>query len=815
MSKNLLIVESPAKCKTLLKYLGDSYTVLASYGHVRDLLPKSGAVNTEHNFEPTYELIEKNIKHLDAIREAVQDATTLYLATDPDREGEIISWHINEILTKEGLLQNKEVHRVVFNEITKPAVLEAIQHPRAISPHLVNAQQARRILDYLVGFNLSPLLWKKIRYGLSAGRVQSPALRMIVERESEIESFKSTPYWKIFSDFISDSKQKCTAQLIKIDDKKIDQFHFANSEDVDACVQKINETSNGIAVVSEVEKKIRKRQSAPPFTTSTLQQEAVRKLGFGTKRTMQIAQKLYEGMSIGGTTTGLITYMRTDSTRLSDEGIKSIRAVIGSIYGKEYLPEHPRQFVNKSKNSQEAHEAIRPVSAEITPDSIKTYLEPEQFRLYQLIWRRAVASQMIHATIQTSAVNFEVANRFIFRATGSQILHPGFMSVYQISNEEVSNSSESASDESTIIPEFNQGENVGCESPRSTEHSTEPPPRYSEASLVKALEEYGIGRPSTYASIISTLVSRQYVSLEEKQFKPTDTGVVLNDFLCNHFHKYVDYGFTAKLEDTLDEISRGETEWLPILNEFWNEFSNQVKEKDISVTREEAIKERNLGVDPVSGRKVTVRYGRYGPHVQIGTREDVEKPIFGPLLPGMKSNDVTLELALDLCTLPKELGKDESGEAVTVGVGSFGPYVRFDKTKYISIKDKNPLTIKLEDVLVLINERREFDKNKIIKEFADSEIKILNGMYGAYIATPDRNVRIPKTILDPKTLTLAECVQIVEKTPISRFARFKRAKKIVKKATKKTVKKTPKETPKETPALKTSKRKKTVKNEKQ
>lgn len=754
---NLLIVESPAKCKSLGKYLGKDFTVLASYGHIRDLLPKSGAVDVENNFKLSYELIEKNKKHLDAIKSAAKKSDTIYLATDPDREGEIISWHIKQVLDEAGITKKKKIQRVVFNEITKNAVLNAVQSPREISLHLVNAQQARRVLDYLVGFNLSPLLWKKIQYGLSAGRVQSPSLRMVVDRENKINVFISKPYWKVFA-----LSGEMTFSLYSVKGKKLGQFTFKNVDEVKNIITDIKKLKDNLTV-TDIEKKERKRQSKPPFITSTLQQEASRKLGFNTKRTMQIAQKLYEGFSINKEVTGLITYMRTDSVSLSKEGIASIRKYIGKNYGDEYLNPSVRVFANKSKNAQEAHEAIRPVDVALTPEKVKKYLDPSQYKLYTLIWNRTVASQMIHASIALITIKAETGTHYLFKASSSTVTHKGFLLLYDDGEEE--------DKEQISLSKVEKGEKLPINVIDFSEHKTEPPPRYSEATLVKAMEEHGIGRPSTYASTISTLVNRKYVEIINRQLIPTDAGEVLNEFLVSHFEKYVDYDFTAELENTLDEISRGEKEWIPVLKEFWVSFHELIQHKEKTVSREEAIKERVLGIDKKSGKKVSVRYGRYGYHVQIGTRDDEEKPIFGPLLPNMKAADVTLPLALKLCTLPLVLGLDEDDEKIVAGVGPFGPFLRYQKKKFVSIQDKNPLEITLEEAKEIIAQKIEVDRNKLVAEFPEENIQILNGRFGVYIKSGKRNVKIPKTVGNPETLTLKECQAIIEKTPVSKFRR--------------------------------------------
>ncbi|HID81669.1 MAG TPA: type I DNA topoisomerase, partial [Thiotrichales bacterium] len=549
MSKNLVIVESPAKGNTIKKYLGKDFDVLASYGHVRDLIPKTGAVDTEHDFAMKYQVIERNEKHVNKIAKALKKADTLYLATDPDREGEAISWHLYELLKERGLLENKRVERVVFHEITKGAVQDAIDNPRSLSHDLVDAQQARRALDYLVGFNLSPLLWKKIRRGLSAGRVQSPALRMIVEREEEIEKFIREEYWTIEADLTKDS-QSFSAKLRTYNNNKVEQFTITNEEQATAATDTIKAAANGKLLVSKVEKKQRKRNPAAPFTTSTLQQEAARKLGFSTRNTMRFAQQLYEGIDLGSGPVGLITYMRTDSVTLANEAITELRELITQRYGADNLPDQPRVYKTKSKNAQEAHEAIRPTSALQAPDQIKAHLSSEQFKLYELIWKRTVACQMIHATMDTVSADLAAGDAHSFRATGSSIRHPGFMAVYLEGTDDRKKPSDK---DERILPELNEGDMITLDAIRPEQHFTEPPPRYSEASLVKTLEEYGIGRPSTYASIISTLLNREYVELENRRFHPTDVGKIVNHFLTKHFANYVDYDFTARLEDELDE----------------------------------------------------------------------------------------------------------------------------------------------------------------------------------------------------------------------------------------------------------------------
>jgi DNA topoisomerase-1 len=602
-------VESPAKAKTMNKYLGKDFTCLASYGHVRDLIPKQGAVETENGFGMKYELIEKNKKHVDAIVKAMKKADALYLATDPDREGEAISWHLHEILKAEDALDGKPVHRVEFFEITKSAIQHAIAQPRQLSENLINAQQARRALDYLVGFNLSPLLWKKVRRGLSAGRVQSPALRLIVEREEEIERFQAREYWTIESDLAAQGKD-FVARLTHFNGEKLEQFSIDNgtrAAEIDAALLA---AAQGRLVVLSVEKKQRRRNPAPPFTTSTLQQEASRKLGFSAQRTMRTAQQLYEGVDLGhGEIVGLISYMRTDAVNLANEAVTEIRDVIKDRYGAENLPDEPILYKNKSKNAQEAHEAIRPTSAARAPDSIKGHLKPDQLRLYELIWKRTVACQMVPALLDTVTVDLAAGEGNVFRANGSTVVKPGYMSVYQEDIDDKPADSPETADDEKLLPPMEQGESVELKLLRQEQHFTEPPPRYSEASLVKTLEAYGIGRPSTYASIIVTLERREYVTLDNRRFRPTDVGRVVNKFLSEHFSHYVDYDFTARMEDDLDAISRGEKEWKPVLQEFWTDFKNQVKDKETVDRPGVEMMDEDC---PKCGKKLAKRLGRNG-----------------------------------------------------------------------------------------------------------------------------------------------------------------------------------------------------------
>ncbi len=615
MSKNLIIVESPAKAKTIKKYLGKDFEVLASYGHVRDLPSKTGAIKPDEDFKsddyiPKYQLIERNERHVLAIAKALKSSDALYLATDPDREGEAISWHLLEYLKGKNLVKDKPAKRVVFHEITKKAVNDAVANPRDISMELVNAQQARRALDYLVGFNLSPLLWKKVRQGLSAGRVQSPALRMIVEREKEIEAFKPREYWSIEADLQKD-KQAFLSKLIEFEKEKVKQFSITKETQAMSARETLLKLANGQLIVKQVEKKQRKRNPAAPFITSTLQQEAARKLGFTAQRTMRTAQQLYEGIDVGeGSPVGLITYMRTDSVNLAEEALADIRAVIASEYGADNVPKEARSFKSKVKNAQEAHEAIRPTSASRLPKDISAHLTSEQLKLYELIWKRTLASQMAHATLNTVTVDLACGDDHTFRANGSIVAHPGFLSVYQEGLDDAAK--EKALGEEKLLPELKAGDAVQLLEIRADQHFTEPPPRYSEASLIKELEEFGIGRPSTYASIISTLLNREYVVLDQKRFKPTDVGRIVSKFLTEHFTTYVDYGYTANLEDTLDAISRGEQQWIPMLREFWQPFAKQISIIEETVSRQDVTHEALDEACPKCGKSLSIRLGKRG-----------------------------------------------------------------------------------------------------------------------------------------------------------------------------------------------------------
>ena len=770
MSANLVIVESPAKAKTIKKYLGKDFEVLASYGHVRDLVPKEGAVDPQHRFAMRYQIVERNHKHIEAISRALKKARSLYLATDPDREGEAISWHLLELLKERGELKGKEVQRVVFYEITQNAVREAMEHPRELSVDLVNAQQARRALDYLVGFNLSPLLWKKVRPKLSAGRVQSPALRMICEREDEIAAFKPREYWTIEAD-LEHSGQKFPGKLLEYTGAKVEQFSFTSEAQAREVERTLLAAARGEVQVTGVDRKQRRRHPAPPFTTSTLQQEASRKLGFSAQKTMRVAQQLYEGVDIGEGAVGLISYMRTDSLNLSREAVDQIRDVILRQYGQEGLSEEVRVYRTKSKNAQEAHEAIRPTTASILPSDIEKKIESDQYRLYALIWKRTMACQMAPAIFDTVAVDMLAGDagpqQHLLRANGSTLVKPGYIAVYQEGLDDAVQD-----DSNHVLPPLKEGDRVQLRSVVPAQHFTEPPPRFSEASLVKALEEYGIGRPSTYASIISTLRDRGYVEIENRRFTATDIGKIVSRFLTVYFTTYVDYDFTAKMEDSLDAVADGDQAWVPLLEKFWKPFIELVRHTEKNVSREEVAQARELGPDPASGKPMSVRMGRFGPFVQIGTKDDADKPRFAGLRPGQKMDTISHADALELFKLPRSLGDTAAGEPITTNFGRFGPYVKYGP-KYVSLKTDDPYTITADRALEVIREKEIADANRLIRDFPEHGIRVLNGRYGPYIADKERNAKIPKD-RNPKTLSLEECQALLAAAPLRGTGRWGR-----------------------------------------
>ncbi len=807
MSK-LLIVESPSKAKTLKKYLGSDFEVLASYGHVRDLIPKNGAVDTADNFAMKYDIIERNSKHVDAIAKAVKNADSIYLATDPDREGEAISWHIAEILKSKNLLKNKLMKRVVFHEITKSAVEHAIAEPRDISMPMVNAQQARRALDYLVGFNLSPLLWKKIRRGLSAGRVQSPALRLIVERELEIEAFKSQEYWSIHLDALKHS-HGFRAKLIQLNNEKVEQFTVINHDQQSDIVGKLLLASAGKTTVSRVEKKQRSRSPAAPFTTSTLQQEAVRKLGFTTARAMRVAQQLYEGMDVGSGTVGLITYMRTDSFSIAAEAVMQIRDYVKKNFDTEYLPKSPVMYKTKSKSAQEAHEAIRPTDISRTPVSVRQFLTDEQFKLYEMIWKRALACQMSPAKFDAVSVDLSVgSDANLFRASGQTLVFPGFIAVYMEGTDDEEEEGESK------LPHLETGEILTVEKIYGDQHFTEPPPRYGEASLVKILEEYGIGRPSTYANIISTLQDREYVLLDKKRFTPTDVGRVVNKFLTEHFTKYVDYDFTANLENALDSVAEGEREWIPLMDEFWQGFNQQLLSKaNVDRPGNELIDEAcpkcgkplqkqlsrygtfigctgyndtpkcdykrslngaaQIGSDPIiigtdtaTDKEIMLMNGPYGPYLQLGLAVEGEKkkPKRVSVPKEISIADMNLETANMLLSLPRDLGLHPvTNKKVIANIGRFGPYVNHD-AKFKSIpKSESVFTIDLDGAVALLAAANTGPAPLCSlgnHPTEDGQIEIFAGRYGPYVQHGKVRATLPKSV-EPESLTLDEALELL------------------------------------------------------
>ncbi|MFV9988659.1 MAG: type I DNA topoisomerase [Coxiella endosymbiont of Dermacentor nuttalli] len=608
MMKSLVVVESPIKAKTIAKYLGKDFKVIASYGHVLDLIPKEGAVDPADNFRMHYQIIEHNNRHMEAIIKALKNCENLFLATDPDREGEAIAWHVKQILETNNSLKNKNFSRIVFYQITKKAVQNAMKYPRDISEDLVNAQQARRALDYLVGFTLSPLLWLKVRPGLSAGRVQSPALRMIAEREIEIENFKSQQYWTIHAN-CQFQKQNFSARLIEFRNKKIKQFSIITEKEAQNTCRNIIKSIDGKLMVTKVIKRERKRNPVPPFITSTMQQEAACKLGFSASKTMQIAQQLYEGIDIrDGCAMGLITYMRTDSVTLAPEIIEEIRELINQKYGQENVPKEKYIYKTQSKNAQEAHEAIRPTSVFQLPENLKKHLTSDQLKLYTLIWKRTIACQMAAAIWHTIVIDLAASNA-LFRVNSFTVAKLGFITVYQENSDKKQKDDEGK--DGMLCP-LKKGQIITVNDIKSEQHFTEPPPRYTEASLIKALEEYDIGRPSTYANIIATLKNRKYVKIDNKRFIVTDVGRIVNRFLTHYFTKYVDYGFTAALENELDEIAQGKKAWIPVLETFWPPFKNLVDLTKKTVKRSDVTQEKIDEKCPKCGAQLSIRFGKWG-----------------------------------------------------------------------------------------------------------------------------------------------------------------------------------------------------------
>ena len=744
MAKTLLIVESPTKAKTIKKFLGAQYEVLSSFGHIRDLPKREIGVDVQHDFKPTYVIPTDKRKRVSELKAAAKNADQIYLATDEDREGEAIAWHIANVLD----LNLKDVKRIAFHEITKHAIEEALKEPRPLMIDLVDAQQTRRILDRLVGYELSPFLWKKVQRGLSAGRVQSVALRLIVERERERNAFKQEEYWTIEGQFEKDA-QVFEGKLAKIDGKKLDKLDIHDQEQSDKIVTDLQGVQ---AVVDAIEKKQATRKPPTPLTTSTLQQEANTKLGFGAKQTMTIAQKLYE--------TGRITYMRTDSLNLAEKFLGEAQQFILSAYGSDYA-KGAVAYKTKRKGAQEAHEAIRPTDPAQTPDSLKTVLKDAgMWKLYDLIWRRTIATQLPNAKIEQTGIDLQ-AKQYTFRATGNVIVFDGFMKVYRAAKE-------------TVLPEVTKGDLVDTKSMTAKQHFTEPPARYSDATLVKILEEHGIGRPSTYAPTIGTIIDRGYVERDDhKKLAPTNTALIVTDLLVEHFPNIVDYAFTANMEKNLDDIAEGKAEWVPTLAEFYVPFHKNLDEKSGELTRADVMHERELGVDPKSGKPVFLKTGRFGAYVQLGVynKEDktLPKPKSSSLLKGMNMDTVTLEEVMPLFDLPRTVGKTEDGEIITAQMGPYGTYLKAGKTNASLPEDINLLTVSEEIARTIIKNTKE-QKKAMAEPIAtlgkdpesEGQILVKVGRFGPYVTDGKTNASISKK-LDPKTLTQEQAVELLEK----------------------------------------------------
>ncbi len=832
---NLVLVELPAKAKTINKYLGKDYEVLASFGHVRDLPARSGSVDPDANFRMLWEIDPKAQKRLNDIVRAVKDADKLILATDPDREGEAISWHVLQFLKEKKALKDQPVERVVFNAITKQAVTEAMAHPRAIDQALVDAYLARRALDYLVGFTLSPVLWRKLPGARSAGRVQSVALRLVCDRELEIEKFVRQEYWSLVATLATPRQETFEARLVGADGKKLQRLDIGSGAEAEAFKQALETAA---FTVASVEAKPVKRHPYAPFTTSTLQQEASRKLGFAPAHTMRVAQRLYEGVDIGGETVGLITYMRTDGVQIAEEAIPAVRSVIEADYGKEYLPPAPRRYETKAKNAQEAHEAIRPTELSRRPRETKSFLDADQTKLYELIWLRTVASQMELAELERTTVdiNANVAGRLLeLRATGTVVKFDGFLTLYQEGRDE-----DPEDEEARRLPQMSGGEGLEKRSIAADQHFTEPPPRYSEASLVKRLEELGIGRPSTYASILQVLKDRKYVRLDKRRLFPEDRGRIVVAFLESFFAKYVEYDFTAGLEEQLDQISNSEVAWRDVLRDFWRDFIGAIDDtKDLKISavidaldallaphlfpaRDDGsdprvcptcssgrlslklskfgafigctnypecrytralssqadgspdIGTKKLGVDPVTGLDVTVRSGRFGPYLQIGeTVKDGEKPKRAGLPKGVAPDEIDLDRALALLSLPREVGRSpEDGEPIVAGIGRFGPYVRHGKIYANLDSPEEVFSVGLNRAVTLIAEKQAkgprkgrfgADPGRPLGDHPTKggAIAAKKGRYGPYVSHNGVNATLPadKT---PETITLEEAVALID-----------------------------------------------------
>jgi len=832
---NVVIVESPAKAKTINKYLGSGYKVMASYGHVRDLPAKDGSVLPDEDFSMLWDVDSKSAKRLSDIVTAVKGADKLILATDPDREGEAISWHVLQVLADKKALKDVEVERVVFNAVTKQAVLDAINNPRNIDGSLVNAYLARRALDYLVGFTLSPVLWRKLPGARSAGRVQSVALRLVCDREAEIEAFRTQEYWSIEARLKTGAGDEFMARLFSVGGKKLDRFDIPNEE---TAFRYRDAVENGNFTVDTVESKEQRRNPYPPFTTSTLQQEASRKLGFSARRTMQVAQKLYEGVDIGGTTQGLITYMRTDGVQIAQEAIHAARDYIGSEIGNSYLPDSPRVYTTKAKNAQEAHEAIRPVEISRAPDDVRRYLSDEEAKLYKLVWQRTVASQMKSAVMERTTADISLPGNdgetYGLRATGTVVRFDGYLKLY---DEGKDDAGEDGDDRR--LPPLATGDRLTGEAVEAKQHFTEPPPRYTEATLIKKMEELGIGRPSTYASTLNVLRDREYVHFDKRRLIPEDKGRLVTAFLESFFQRYVEYDFTASLEEKLDLISAGSLEWKDVLRDFWRDFIGAVHEiKDLRVSEVlDALNEilgphifpavaegedprkcpacedgrlslkvgrfgafvgcsnypdcrytrqfsetgdkaetaaasadgKPLGEDPETGLPVTLRTGRFGPYVQLGEGSKEEKPKRSSIPKGYEVEDVDLEKALALLSLPRDVGPHpETGKMITAGIGRYGPFVNHDGT-YANLEGPEEVfTVGINRAVTLLAEKAKKGSARggsVLKDLGDhpehgGKMQVMSGRYGPYVKHGKINATLPKNSV-PEELSVEEAVALI------------------------------------------------------
>ncbi|MBI3331509.1 type I DNA topoisomerase [Candidatus Peregrinibacteria bacterium] len=785
MSEHLVIVESPAKAKTIKRFLGKDYLVEASMGHVRDLPSSTLAVDIEHDFVPEYEVPEQKAAVVKHLRAALKEAKNLWIATDEDREGEAIGWHLTQVLK---VKDPTKVKRIVFHEITESAIKEAVSRPRTLNMKLVDAQQARRVLDRLVGYTLSPFLWKKVYRGLSAGRVQSVAVRIIVDREREIKAFVPVEYWTLEAELETGKKETFTAGLSKKDGKKFVPSNEAESKEA------VDAVSKGNFVVSNIEEKELKKTPPPPFTTSTLQQEAGRKLGFSVKQTMVIAQQLYEGVSLGKGEgmMGLITYMRTDSLNLSQKALEDAQHTIEQQYGREYVLSEPRTYKTKAKGAQEAHEAIRPTEMERTPASLASILDHQQLKLYTLIWNRTMATQMAAAELKRVGIDIEVAN-YTFRATGQTVLFDGFMRVYMEGRDEGDEpkDEEAEGQGEKFLPPLTKGEELALQELNPEQHFTKPPPRYTEASLVKKMEEEGIGRPSTYAPTISTIQQRGYIRKEGKQLLPEEVAFTVTDLLSEHFHDIVDLAFTANMEQKLDDIADGDESSAEFLRKFFGPFQTLVENKTKEIQKKDVMKERVVGIDPGTGLEIIARLGRFGPYVQLGRLEKTDstegkkkkkekiKLKSASLPKHIPIEEVTLEQALSLLSFPRDLGLHQ-GETITVNLGRFGPYCKWGTTSAAVPKDMDPGTINFEQAVKLLTETKENKKKaaeplRTLGEDPNTKgtIHVKTGRFGPYVTDGKTNASLGKKFA-PETITLEEAIDVLVKKRARPPSKWKR-----------------------------------------